>query len=94
MLRFTLARKWYRSRVSGGCGKVLTKPWSGGMNQILNDAIKAAERLSEDDQEELGRALMRMALRKEIDADLARAEARGGRTPHAAFMAELKERYG
>ena len=64
------------------------------MNQTLKNAIRQAEELPESEQEELGRALMDMALRKKIDARLAAAEARGGSTPHDEFMAELRARYG
>lgn len=64
------------------------------MNQTLKNAIREAEALPEAEQEELGRALMEMAVRKKIDAKLAAAEARGGSTPHDEFMAELKARYG
>lgn len=64
------------------------------MNQMLQDAIRETEALPEAEQEELGRALMRMALRKKIDAKLAEAELRGGATSHEEFMAELRARYG
>ncbi|MFC3220818.1 hypothetical protein ACFOEZ_17495 [Tianweitania populi] len=64
------------------------------MNQILRDAVREAEGLSDDEQEELGRALKRLMLRKQIDGELAAAEKRGGRTSHDDFMAELKQRYG
>jgi len=64
------------------------------MNQTLKNAIREVEALPENEQEELGRALMNMALRKKIDAELATAEARGGSTRHDEFMAELRSRYG
>jgi hypothetical protein len=64
------------------------------MNQTLKNAIRAAEALPEADQEELGRALMDMALRKKIDAELAAAEARGGAIPHEEVVATLRARYG
>ncbi len=64
------------------------------MNQTLKDAIRAAEALPEADQEELGQALMEMALRKKIDAHLASAEARGGATPHEEVVAALRARHG
>jgi hypothetical protein len=64
------------------------------MNQTLQKAIREVEALPEAEQEELGRALMEMALRKKIDAKLAAAEARGGSTQHDDFMAELRARYG
>jgi hypothetical protein len=48
------------------------------MNQTLKKAIREAEALPEAEQEELGQALMKMAVRKKIDAMLAQAEARGG----------------
>ena len=64
------------------------------MNQTLKNAIREVEALPETEQEELGRALMDMALRKKIDAMLAQAEARGGSTPHKQLMAELRAKYG
>jgi hypothetical protein len=64
------------------------------MNQTLKDAIREVEALPDADQEELAQALMDMAVRKRIDARLAAAEARGGATPHAEFMAELRARHG
>jgi hypothetical protein len=62
------------------------------MNKTLKEAIREVEALPEADQEELGQALQRMALRKQIDAKLAKAEARGGATPHAEVVARLKSR--
>lgn len=64
------------------------------MNQMLKQAIEDVEALPEAEQEELAQALMDMAWRKKVDAKLARSGARGGGTPHAEFMAELRARYG
>lgn len=64
------------------------------MNQTLKNAIREAEALPESEQEEIGRALMAMALRKRIDAELAAAEAEGGEFPHEAVFAELRRKYG
>jgi hypothetical protein len=64
------------------------------MNQTLKDAIRAVEALPEAEQEELAQTLLKMAVRKRIDAKLAAAEARGGATPHEEFMTELRARYG
>lgn len=64
------------------------------MNQTLKDALKEVEALPEEEQEELAQALLKMAVRKRINAKLAAAEARGGATPHEEFMAELRARYG
>jgi predicted transcriptional regulator len=64
------------------------------MNQTLKKAICEAEALPEAEQEELGQALMKMAVRKKIDAMLAQAEARGGSIPHEEVMAELRAKYG
>ena len=64
------------------------------MNQTLKNAIREVEALPEDEQEELGRALMDMALRKKIDARLEAAVKRGGSTPQDEFFAELRARYG
>jgi hypothetical protein len=63
------------------------------MNQTLKNAIREAEALPEAEQEELGRALMNMALRKKIDAQLAASEARGGEIPHDEVVARLRARY-
>jgi hypothetical protein len=62
------------------------------MNKTLKDAIREVEALPEADQQELAEALRRMALRKHIDAKLAKAEARGGGTPQAEVLARLKAR--
>lgn len=64
------------------------------MNQTLKKAILEVEALPEAEQEELGQALMDMALRKKIDARLDAAVKRGGSTPHDEFFAELRSRYG
>jgi hypothetical protein len=64
------------------------------MNQILKDAIREIEALPETDQEELGRAIMKMALRKKIDAELAASEAEGGEIPHEEVIAEFRAKYG
>lgn len=64
------------------------------MNQTLKEAILEVEALPEAEQEELARALLKMAARKRIDALLAESEARGGSTSHADFMDELQKRYG
>lgn len=64
------------------------------MNQTLKNAIREVEALPEAEQEELGRALMNMALRKKIDAMLAQSEARGGSIPHEKVMADLRAKYG
>ena len=63
------------------------------MNQTLKNAIREAEELPEAEQEELGRVLMDMALRKKIDAKLAAAEARGGSTSHDEVMGRLRAKY-
>ena len=63
------------------------------MNQTLKNAIIEVEALPEAEQEELGRALMNMALRKKIDAILAEAESEGGETPHEQVVARLRARY-
>ncbi len=64
------------------------------MNQTLKDAIKEVETLPEEEQEELARALMEMAVRKRLDARLDAAVKRGGATRHDKFFAELRTRYG
>jgi len=64
------------------------------MNQTLKNAILEVEALPEAEQEELGRALMDMALRKKIDARLEAAVKLGGSTPHDEFFVELRARYG
>lgn len=64
------------------------------MNQTLKDGIREVEALPEEEQEELARALMEMALRKRIDAELAAAEAEGGETPHEEVFLELRRKFG
>jgi len=63
------------------------------MNQTLKDAILEVEALPEAEQEELGRALMTMAVRKKIDARLAEAEAEGGEIPAEDVFKELRQTY-
>ncbi len=64
------------------------------MNQTLKNAIREVEALPEAEQEELGRALMDMALRKKIDAMLAEAEAEGGEITAEEAFRDLRQRYG
>jgi len=64
------------------------------MNQLLKRAVTETERLPEQDQEELGRALMDMVLRKKLDAELRAAIERGGSIPHDEVMKDLRGRYG
>jgi len=63
------------------------------MNQTLKNAIRQVEQLPEAEQEELAEALLAMAARKQIDAKLARAEARGGATPHDEVFARLRAKH-
>lgn len=63
------------------------------MNQTLKNAIREVEALPEAEQEELGRALMDMAIRKKIDAELAASEAEGGEIPHEEVAARIRARY-
>lgn len=63
------------------------------MNQMLKDAIREAETLPDDAQEELGRRLMKLAVRKRIDAVLVESEARGGATPHEEVVARIRAQY-
>lgn len=63
------------------------------MNQTLKNAIREVEALPEAEQEELGRVLMKMAVRKRIEADLAASEAQGGEIPHDEVVARLRARY-
>lgn len=63
------------------------------MNQTLKNAIREVEALPEAEQEELGRALMTMAIRKKIDAQLAASEARGGEIAHEEVAARIRARY-
>ena len=61
------------------------------MNQTLKNAIREVEALPEAEQEELGRTLLDMALRKKIDARLEAGRKRGAaRCPRMKFMAELR----
>jgi hypothetical protein len=59
------------------------------MNHALKEAIREVESLPEADQEELAQALLKMATRKRIDAELAAAEAEGGALPHEQVFREL-----
>ncbi|MBX3572560.1 MAG: hypothetical protein KF694_09450 [Mesorhizobium sp.] len=52
------------------------------MNQILKRAVTEVESLSDKEQEELGHALMEMALRKKLEAMFAASDAEGGETLH------------
>ncbi len=63
------------------------------MNQALKDAIREVEQLPEAEQEELAQALRVMAVRKQIDAKLAAAEARGGAIPAEEVFARLKAKH-
>lgn len=62
------------------------------MNQTLKEAILEVEALPEAEQEELARALLKMAARKRIDALLAESEAEGGATPHEEVLDRLLSR--
>jgi hypothetical protein len=59
------------------------------MNKVLKEAIREVEALPEADQEELAQALLTMAARKRIDAELAASEAEGGEIPHEQVFREL-----
>jgi hypothetical protein len=59
------------------------------MNHALKEAIREVESLPEADQEELAKALLKMATRKRIDAELAAAEAEGGAIPHELVFRDL-----
>ena len=62
------------------------------MNQTLKAAIREVEALPDEEQEEIARALMEMALRKRIDAELAASEAEGGETPMDMVFEEILRR--
>ncbi len=64
------------------------------MNQTLKNAIRQVEMLPEAEQEELGAALMNMAIRKKLDAMLAESEAEGGEIPSDQVFRELRQRHG
>ncbi len=63
------------------------------MNQTLKDALKEVEALPEEEQEELAQALLVMAARKRIEAELAAADAEGGEIPHEEVVARLRASY-
>lgn len=63
------------------------------MNQTLKDALKEVEALPEEQQEELAQALLVMAARKRIEAELAAADAEGGEIPHEEVVARLRASY-
>lgn len=62
------------------------------MNKALKDAIREVEALPESDQEELAQALLTMAARKRIDAELAASEAEGGKIPNEEVFREVMKR--
>lgn len=64
------------------------------MNQTLKNAIREIEELPESEQEELAQALLEMAARKRIDAELAAAEAEGGEIPHDQVFRDLMKTHG
>lgn len=65
------------------------------MNQTLKKAIREVEALPESEQEELAQALLKMATRKRIDAELAAAEAEGGEIPNEeVFRVLTKKAHG
>jgi hypothetical protein len=72
---------------------VLLRMQEALMNQTLLTAIAEVELLPEEDQEELARALLRMATRKRIDAKLAAAELQGGAIAQEEVVARLRARY-
>lgn len=59
------------------------------MNQTLKNAIREIEALPESEQEELAQAMLDLAIRKKIDAELAAAEAEGGEMPHDEVFRQL-----
>jgi hypothetical protein len=59
------------------------------MNKALKDAIREVEALPEAEQEELAQAILTMAARKRIDAELAASEAEGGEIPQDEVFREL-----
>lgn len=63
------------------------------MNQTLKRAIEEVEALPEEEQEEIAQALLTMAARKRIEAELAASEAEGGEIPHEEVVARLRARY-
>lgn len=64
------------------------------MNHTLKQAIEEVEALPEDEQEEIAQALLVMAARKRIDAELAASEAEGGEIPHEVVFDELRSKLG
>jgi hypothetical protein len=64
------------------------------MNQTLKDALREVEALPESEQEELAQAILKMALRKRIDAELAASEAEGGEIPHEEVFRKLGRSVG
>lgn len=63
------------------------------MNQTLKQAIREIEALPEAEQEELAQALLTMAARKRIDAELVSAETEGGEIPNESVFAELRRKF-
>jgi hypothetical protein len=64
------------------------------MNQTLKNALREIEALPEAEQEELARELLKMAVLKRIDAELAASEAEGGEIPNEEVFRRLQSRLG
>ena len=62
------------------------------MNKALKEAIREVEALPQADQEELAQALLTMAARKRIDAELAASEAEGGEIANEEVFRKLTRR--
>ena len=63
------------------------------MNQILQKAISELSKLPELEQEQIGKHILDLTARHEIDAKLAAAESRSGETASAELFKRLREKY-
>ena len=62
------------------------------MNQTLKAALASVERLSDADQEDIAREVLRLAEEKRIDAKLAAAEASGEPIPLEEAFENVRRR--
>jgi hypothetical protein len=63
------------------------------MNQILQKAISELSKLPELEQEEIGKHILDLTARHDMDAKLAAAESRGGEIASADLFKGLREKY-
>lgn len=64
------------------------------MNAILKDALKAAEKLSPEDQKILAAEMEKRAYELWLDAELAKGEASGGEIPMDEVFDRIAMKHG